>query len=111
MTLNLITATAEVFDAYIGEKFITQTQEGPVTLTLDNVKRYNPANKRDNTLEIEGVTYPPREPFGLTFVGPLSPALPQMLYSLKNEKTGPLDIFLSAFAQEAAATLYESSFN
>lgn len=111
MEINLITATAEDFEAYVGETFTIQTDQGMAALTLDNIKRHDPSTKRDNVLTIEGVVYPPRDPFSLTFAGPLEPVLPQMIYSLDHDKIGRVEIFLSAFLKESSAILYEAVFN
>jgi len=109
MTIDLISAKAEDFEPYVGQLFIVQTVNGPVELKLDNIKRKNPAFKRTVPLEIDGVVYPPREPFSLTFEGPLVPVLATISYTLKHESIGSLELFLSAFAQEADCTLYESA--
>jgi len=52
-----------------------------------------------------------RTPFALLFLGPVDPVLPQRIYALNNEQTGPLEIFLVPVARDRAGTTYEAVFN
>lgn len=111
MSIDLISATADDFEAFIGEIFTVQTADGPINLTLENIKRYNAPSSTSPPLEIDGVIYPQRTPFGLTLKGPKTPLLVTMTYKTENDRTGPLDLFLSAFEQNTDGTFYESLFN
>lgn len=111
MAIDMIHATAESFSDYVGDKFNVQTDHGVTTLTLDNVKLHDEKNMRDNHLEIEGVVYPPRVPFALTFEGPREPILQSQIYKLSHEKIGELELFISGFRQDHNCMLYESCFN
>lgn len=111
MTLNLITVTHADFKPYVGQTFTVQTEAGPVSLVLDNVKIFEKSTLRDSTVEIEGVVYPPRQAFALTFEGPKNPVLDSRVYKVMHEAVGNSELFLSAFLQEANCTLYEAVFN
>lgn len=111
MTIDLITATHETFEPFVKQTFEVDTEQGPVTLVLDNIKAFKTSTPRDNHLEIDGVVYPPRQPFALTFEGPREPVLVSMLYTVSHPTTGRLDLFLSGFRQDRDGTFYESVFN
>lgn len=111
MVIDLIHATAETFTDYVGDRFVIQTEVGTLTLTLDNVKMFDAKNMRDNHLEIEGVVYPPRQPFALTFEGPREPVLESQIYKLSHKSIEGLELFISGFRQDPDCMLYESCFN
>ena len=111
MAIDMIHATAETFSDYVGDKFDIDTNDGVVTLTLDNIKLHDQKNMRDNHLEIQGVVYPPRRPFSLTFVGPAEPILAESMRSLKHATLGDIDLFISGFRQDHDGILYESVLN
>lgn len=111
MTIDLIKATFEDFEPYVGEVFIADYEGGQIELTLDNVKVLSNLQPRDNYLEIEDVEYPARQPFSLTFEGPREPVLHARVYTLSNEKIGNLELFVSGFRQDHQCMLYESSFS
>lgn len=54
---------------------------------------------------------PGREPFSLTFSGPLEPFLPQATYSFEHELLGALDIFIVPVGRDAESVQYEAVFN
>jgi len=110
MTLNLITATAQEFEPFIGSTFQVETDKGNVVLVLDNIKIRENASIRDQPLEIGGVTYPPRYPFALTFTGPRNQILQPQTYRVHHDTLGEMDIFISAFRQDHDYMLYESTF-
>lgn len=110
MTINLITVTAKEFEPFVGDTFQVETDQGKVALVLDNIKIRENSSIRDKHLEIEGVVYPPRYPFALTFVGPPDQALQSLTYRVYHEKTGEMDLFISAFRQDHDCMLYESTF-
>lgn len=111
MAIDLIHATAETFADYVGDRFDVQADGGVVTLTLDNIKMFDAKNMRDNHLEIEGVVYPPRPPFALTFEGPREPVLQSQIYKLSHKTIGEIELFISGFRQDHNCMLYESCFN
>ena len=111
MSIDLITATHSDFEPFTGERFTIGFEEGPIALTLSQVKVHTALAPRDNHVEIDGVVLPPRQPFTLTFTGPAAPLLHQGTYEISHPKAGPLTLFLSPFAQDAKETLYETVFN
>jgi len=111
MTIDLVTATAEDFDPYIGTVFVTEIEGQSISLILDNVKRSEITQSRDNHLEIEGVVYPPRAYFALTFEGPVEPQLSSIIYNFKHESLGDIQLFISPFRRDHNSMLYESAFS
>ncbi len=111
MKLDVRTATKEDFDAHVAKKFKVALADGEISLVLDNTKAGNAAHQRDGKLIVDGVEYPARTPFALTFEGPRSPLLPQGTYEIEHTDTGKLHLFLSPFRQDAECTLYEVVFN
>jgi len=111
MTIDLITATADTFDAFVGQTFKIKTADGNIELTLDNVKRFATSMVRDSVVEIDGVIYPPRKAFALTWEGPVEPVLEPNSYTVSNNETGDMLLFVSAFRQDSDCMLYESVFN
>jgi hypothetical protein len=85
------------FESRLNSRF--QVTEGPVELTLVECKSL-PAHKGSI-----------REPFSLTFRGPVEVFLPQRMYELRNEQTEPVAIFLVPVGRDAAGFLYEAIFN
>ena len=111
MTIDLTTVTHETFAPYVSTVFTVETEAGPVELTLDNIKLRSEATIRDNRVEIDGVVYPPRRAFALTFEGPREPVLSPQVYAFSHPLIGRLEMFLSGFRQDADCMLYESSFS
>lgn len=111
MAIDMIHATAESFSDYVGDKFEVHSGDKVTTLTLDNIKLHDEKYMRDNHLEIQGVVYPPRRPFSLTFIGPLDPILAVSMHALKHATLGDLELFLSAFRQDNDNVFYESVLN
>ena len=111
MTINLIYATSETFADYVGDSFSVQLPDEIINLRLDNIKLFDAKNIRDNHLEIEGVVYPPRPPFALTFEGPREPVLPSQMYKLFHKTIGEIELFISGFRQDHECMLYETCFN
>jgi hypothetical protein len=52
-----------------------------------------------------------RDPFRLTFVGPVDPLLPQRIYRLDHTELGALEIFLVPIARDTEGTTYEAIFS
>ena len=111
MPINLITATHIDFEPLTGRKFHVELEGAQVELILDNVKIFESSAKRDNHLEIDDVVYPARQPFALTFEGPSEPILESRIYTISNEKTGKMDLLISAFRQDHDCMLYECVFS
>lgn len=111
MTIDLITATHSDFEPFVGQKFYVEIDGGKVELILDNVKIFKMSNIRDNHLEIDGIVYPPRQSFALTFEGPREPVLASNTHSVIHDKIGTLELFVSAFRQDHDCMLYESVFS
>lgn len=111
MAIDMIHATAESFSDFVGDTFNVQTDDGEIAFTLDNIKIFNEKNMRDSHLEIDGVVYPPRAPFSLTFEGPREPVLQSQMYRVSHETIGELELFISGFRQDHNCMLYESCFN
>lgn len=111
MTLDLITATHDTFAPFVSHSFTVTTPDGSLDLLLDNVKIFHGSTVRDNTLVIDGVLYPPRQAFALTWEGPREPIVPPGTYQFTHPQTGELVMFLSPFRQDHDCMLYESVFN
>ncbi len=111
MAIDLITADHETFRPYLKQTFEVETEDGPVRLVLDNIKIFESSTKRDSHLEIDGIVYPPRKAFALTFEGPRAPVLPALTYRVSHTEIGTLELFLSGFRQDHDCMLYESTFN
>lgn len=95
--MDLTEAGAEDFNRLLNESFsINVNDVDKLTLTeVDSKPRV-----RD-----EG-----RQPFALIFSCAGDTVLPQCIYRLEHESTGPLDIFLVPVAQEKDHVLYEAVF-
>lgn len=111
MTIDLITATHFDFEPFAGQIFYVEVDGVKVELVLDNVKIFEKSNIRDNHLEIDGIVYPPRQAFALTFEGPSEPVLGATTYEITHDKTGQMDLFISPFRQDHDCMLYESVFS
>ena len=111
MSFDLITATQKDFEPFIGDIFNVESEAEPVQLTLDNIKINESINIRDNHLEIEGVVYPPRQPFALTMVGPVTPLLAPRVYKIEHAEIGAMQLLISPFRQDPDCILYEIVFS
>ena len=111
MIIDLVTATHEAFEPFLKQTFEVDTEQAPLSLVLDNIKIFESSTTRDNYLEIDGIFYPPRKAFALTFEGPREPVLPSGTYRVSHHKIGTLNLFLSGFRQDHDCMLYESTFN
>lgn len=92
--------TRESFQPRQGETFLIRFTDGVITLSLAEVQ--GPTEK---TARVG------REPFSLTFRGPLRPILPQRIYTLENEAMGSLDIFLVPLGPESGEMRYQAVFS
>ncbi|MGI3187460.1 DUF6916 family protein [Nioella aestuarii] len=92
MKIDLISATRESFSDFVGQRFDVQTESNSLSLLLDNVKIFQGSTVRDNHIEIDGVFYPPRKAFALTWEGPREPILASGIYSVTHPETGKLEL-------------------
>ncbi len=90
--------TARHFQPHVGTDFAVAGHEPAVALKLIAVSK-------------GGHPAPGREPFSLTFSGPLEPLLPQAIYSFEHELLGALDIFIVPVSRDAESVQYEAVFN
>ncbi len=111
MTIDLITATHETFEPFVAQKFTVTTGDGDIELLLDNVKIFHGSMIRDNELVIDGVLYPPRKAFALTWEGPRDALLPSGMHCVAHPELGQLDLFIKPFRQDHDCILYETVFN
>lgn len=111
MSIDLITATHETFAPLVSQRFTLTTADGTVELLLDNIKVFEGSTVRDNELVIDGVVYPPREAFALTWVGPRTPLLESQVYDVRTPEGQTLPLFVKPFFQDVSSTLYETVFN
>jgi hypothetical protein len=89
--------TAEEFSKHLNETFTIQHEGGKVELMLAEVKSVRSTAQA--------------EQFSLFFQGPLTPQLQQRMYSMANERTGALDLFIVPVAQNEKGIVYEVVFN
>lgn len=95
--MNLETLTAESFSLRMEERFALSIPEGPIELTLTELEEFGPAAGGRNA-------------FSIRFIGPPRPVLPQAIYRLENEVTGPLDVFLVPLGPNSGGMRYEAVF-
>lgn len=96
--MNLTDATHEMFNEVVGDSFSIDT---------DDVKSLELAAVEVKSSQ-DGA---PREPFVLTFHGPVDALLPQSIYVLEHKKLGQLEIFLVPVEQDESRVSYEAVFN
>jgi hypothetical protein len=107
----VITATHETFAPFVGQRFSVVCERQKIELLLDNVKIFHGSTVRDNHLEIDGVFYPPRKAFALTWEGPRAPMLVSGMHTLTHSEIGQLELFIKPFRQDHDCMLYETVFN
>ena len=111
MTIDLISATHESFEPFVGQSFSVKGEGQSIELLLDNVKIFHGSMVRDNHLEIDGVLYPPRKAFALTWEGPREPMLSSGVYTVEHSGIGQVEVFIKPFRQDHDCMLYETVFN
>lgn len=111
MTLDIAHATPDDFSSFVGQDFLVHCADSPISLTLDNVKRFTGSMVRDSRVVVGGVELPPRAAFALTFEGPRDPIIPSGTYQISHPQAGDLTLFLSPFRQDMDCMLYECVFN
>ena len=96
--------TAETFAPLVGDTFLLDADDaGRLDLELVESRVHHaeaPAGESSGA----------RAPFSLLFLGPADPVLPQRIYHLEHESTGPLEIFIVPVARHATGTTYEAVF-
>ena len=88
---------ARIFGQHVRSKFRTQLGSTKVELELFSV------DERDISPRLEA--------FCLLFHGPVSPRLPQQIYSVEHDKLGSFSLFLTAVAGDTEGISYEAVFN
>jgi len=97
--MDLVTATAEDFQALVGESFTLHSEmAGALTLMEVELKPNHAGTDQ-------------RTPFALLFKSAGTALLPQSIYQLEHSTTGTLDIFLVPVHQDEEQVLYEAVFN
>lgn len=92
--------TRESFEPRRGETFVIRFTDGALELHLAEVEGSR-----------EGAARVGKEPFSLTFRGPLRPVLPQRIYTLENEAMGSLSIFLVPLGPDRGEMQYQAVFS
>ncbi len=96
--MDLNTATAADFEAFIGQIFkVAEIDDCELHLDRVEILTRQPESKR--------------EPFALLFKGTHAEPLAQQIYQLSNSETGALPIFLVAVGKEQDDFIYEAVFN
>jgi hypothetical protein len=99
--LNLATVTVDAFTSLVGDSFVLERSEDKrVTLRLTGA---TPSSHPGP----EGT----RQPFTLTFDGPVEPLLEQRIYRLEHDDAGVLEIFIVPIGRDESRTAYEAVFN
>ena len=103
MELNEL--TFERAKALEGTVFQVETPDGTtVPIRLDEVLRFDMPQQRRRAPARK------REPFSLFFVGPVSPMLPQAMYTFRAEELTLKTMFIVPIGQDAEGTDYEAVF-
>lgn len=101
---DLARLTFEDFAPLVGQSFAADFADaGPIEL---EVVRAGPHAAEAPATDSDGH----RTPFTVEFRGPAEPILPQRIYRLGHETTGPLEIFIVPLAVDAAGARYEAIF-
>ena len=104
--MDLAALTYETAKALEGTAFQVELPDGNVVpMTLDEVLPYESRQRR----RPRGTT-PRREPFSVYFLGPVSPILPQAMYTFRGETQTIEKLFIVPIGQDGDATEYEAVF-
>jgi len=96
--MDLEDLTLATFEPLVGDTFMLEgATDEPLACTLQSA---TPAGEQPGG----------REPFGLIFIGPPQPLLPQAIYRLTHPELGALEIFIVPLAQKETGTTYEAIF-
>jgi hypothetical protein len=100
--MDLAALTYETAKGLEGTTFHIELSDGTrVPMTLKGVRRFGMA---------AGGTAPRRDPFSLYFAGPLSPILPQAMYTFHGDIVTFEQLFIVPVGQGDGATKYEAVF-
>ncbi len=96
--MDLGALTMADFEPLVGDAFMLEgVTADPLACTLQSV---TPAGERPGG----------RAPFGLIFLGPPQPILPQATYRLVHGGLGALEIFVVPLGQDDGGTTYQAIF-
>jgi len=104
--MDLAELTYEAAKALEGTTFVVELPDGTdMRVQLEEVLPYETRARRRRGPP------PKRNPFSLYFVGPVSPVLPQAMYTLRSERVTFDKIFIVPVGQNDEGTDYEAVFN
>lgn len=92
------TITFAHFQPHIGKTFTATLDNGTYSLILSEATALKPHDFPGKV----------RDPFQLKFTGPITNALDQRTYTLKNDIMGSIDIFLVPIGQDKNNLIYEA---
>jgi len=101
--MNLEALAIDSLPAHVGTGFTLDLANGAssVTLVLESIEPWGPPPPSPRH----------RQPFTITFRGPVEPLLQQATYRLGHDVLGSLDIFIVPISQTADGTRYEAVFS
>ena len=104
--MDLAALTYETAKALEGTEFQVELPDGTaVPMKLEEVLPYETRQRR----RARGKT-PRRDPFSVYFLGPVSPILPQAMYTFRGETETIERLFIVPIGQDGDATEYEAVF-
>ena len=109
--INIADVDQHTFEPFVGREFTVVFDDGELVLKLDNIKVFERSGKRSFAVVADGEEILPRQPFALTWEGPLDPELRADNYRITHPDTGEMVLYLSPFMREPGAMLYESVFS
>ena len=96
--MDLGDLTLADFEPLVGDTFVLEGgPDEPLPCTLQSA---TPAGEQPGG----------RQPFGLVFLGPPQPLLPQAIYRLTHAELGALEIFVVPLGQDQSGTTYQAIF-
>jgi hypothetical protein len=105
--MELASLTFETAKALEGTPFRIELGDGSVvSLTLDEVLAFEARQRRRS----RAGSAPRRDPFSLYFVGPVTPILPQAMYTFRGDSVTLERLFIVPVGQDGEATEYEAVF-
>jgi hypothetical protein len=105
--MDLAALTYERAKALEGTAFRVDLADGTeVSMRLDQVLPYETRQRRG----ARAGNRPRRDPFSLYFLGPLSPILPQAMYTFRGDTLTFEKLFIVPVGQNGEATEYEAVF-
>jgi hypothetical protein len=100
----LETFTQTTFAAHLGTHFHLTLTDGPgLSLELLDVTPWQPQTG-------DTVQAPRRAPFSVLFRGPMTPILPQRIYTLEHLHLGTFELFLVPIGPDQSGMRYEAVF-